>query len=220
MMTGPDRPVILLGGGGHARVLMDLLRLIDATILGATTADGRGEPPLPGIPILGDDTVIDDYSPAVVQLVNAVGTATASEARQRLQEHFGAKGYRFPALVHPRAVVSSLAELADGCQIMAGAVIQAGATIGRGAIVNTMASVDHDCRIGDYVHVAPGAHLSGCVEVRECSLIGTGAAVIQGIRIGRLCTIGAGSAVVRDVAAGQRVAGSPARPLVTAIKSC
>jgi UDP-perosamine 4-acetyltransferase len=213
MIAAPDRPVIVLGGGGHARVLLDLLQMINATILGATTADGCGEPPQPGIPILGDDSVVADRSPAEVQLVNAVGTAKASESRKRLQEHFVAKGYRFPTLVHPAAVVSNLARLADGCQIMAGAVIQAGASIGCGAIVNTMASVDHDCRIGDYVHIAPGAHLSGSVEIGACSLIGTGTAIIQGIRIGALCTVGAGSAVIRDVADGICVGGVPARAL-------
>jgi UDP-perosamine 4-acetyltransferase len=213
MTTRLDKPVILLGGGGHARVLLDLLLLRNATIIGVTTAEGEGEAPLPGIAIIGKDDAVARYAPADVQLVNAVGVARASDFRKRLQEQFAAQGYRFPTLVHPTATVSRFATLDEGCQIMAGCVIQAGAHIGRGTIVNTMASVDHDCRIGAFVHIAPGAHLSGCVTVGDCSLIGTGSAIIQETRIGTMCTIGAGSAVVRDVADGARVGGAPARPL-------
>jgi sugar O-acyltransferase (sialic acid O-acetyltransferase NeuD family) len=213
MIAGPDRPVIVLGGGGHARVLLDLLLELKATIIGVTTADGKGDPPLPGINILGKDDAVARHSPAEVQLVNAIGIATASDFRKRLQEQFATQGYRFPVLIHPGASISRFATLAEGCQIMAGCVIQAGAQIGRGTIVNTMASVDHDCRIGEFVHIAPGAHLSGCVTVGDCSLIGTGSSVIQDVRIGAMCTIGAGSAVVRDISHGQRVGGSPARVL-------
>ena len=213
MTAGPDRPVIVLGGGGHARVLLDLLQHLNATIIGVTTADGKGTSPLAGIAILGNDDAVARHSPAEVQLVNAVGTATASDFRKRLQEKFAAQGYRFPTLIHPHASISRFATLDEGCQIMAGCVIQAGAQIGRGTIVNTMASVDHDCRIGEFVHIAPGAHLSGCVAVGDCSLIGTGSSVIQDVRIGVMCTIGAGSAVIRDIPNGQRVGGNPARAL-------
>jgi UDP-perosamine 4-acetyltransferase len=213
MILAPDKPIIVLGGGGHARVLLDLLQQLNATVIGVTTADGRGDPPLPGITVLGDDDAVTRHSPAEVHLVNAVGVATASAFRMRLQEQFAARGYRFPVLAHPAATISRFATLDDGCQIMAGCVIQAGAHFGRGTIVNTMASVDHDCRIGNFVHIAPGAHLSGCVTVGDCSLIGTGSSVIQDVRIGVMCTIGAGSAVIRDVDDGQGVGGSPARPL-------
>ncbi len=213
MVSAQTHPVIVMGGGGHARVLLDLLSLIGAKVLGVTTFDGKGEPPLPDIAILGNDDVILNHSPTDVALVNAVGYARASDLRKEIQEKFLLRGYRFSTLIHPAAVTSSFANLEDGCQIMAGAVVQAKVKVGIGAIINTRASVDHDCVIGAYAHIAPGATLSGNVHVGECSLIGVGASVIQGIRIGAMCTIGAGSAVIRNLPDNVSVGGVPARVL-------
>jgi UDP-perosamine 4-acetyltransferase len=214
-----DRPVIVLGGGGHARVLLDLLGLLGATILGVTTFDGMGEAPMPGVSVLGDDDAVLRFSPGEIMLVNALGIALASDKRKKLQEKFLSAGYVFPALLHPAAIVSRFAVIGDGCQVMAGAVVQAGARIGTGAVINTRATVDHDCEIGPYAHIAPGASLSGAVRVGECTLIGTGASVIQGITIGAMCTVGAGSAVIRELRESTRYAGVPARPLKPSIKS-
>ena len=207
-----DRPVILLGGGGHARVLLDLLALLGAKVLGVTTRDGAGTPPLPGIAVLGDDRVLEKYPPGEIFLVNALGYTKASDVRKKTQEKHSALGYAFPTMKHPAAVVSSFATLESGCQIMAGAVVQACARIGAGAIINTRASIDHDCSIGAYAHIAPGATLSGSVHVGECSLIGVGATVIQDVRIGRMTTVGAGSVVIRDLPDNVTACGVPASP--------
>ena len=94
---------------------------------------------------------------------------------------------------------------------MAGVVIQPSSMIGRNAIINTRASVDHDCIIGDHVHIAPGVTLSGAVRVEEGAHVGTGCTVIQGVQIGRNSTIGAGSLVLKDVPARTTVYGVPGR---------
>jgi acetyltransferase EpsM len=94
---------------------------------------------------------------------------------------------------------------------MAGAVVNAGTVIGNHSVINTCASVDHECQIGDYVHIAPGAHLCGLIQVGEGTLIGAGASVIPCVKIGRWCTIGAGAAVVSDVPDGATVVGVPGR---------
>lgn len=209
-----DRPLILIGGGGHACVLLDLLDLLGAEVLGVTTANGERHGRLPqSVQVLGDDSALCAYSPSSVMLVNALGATTASVHRKEVQQKFRALGYVFPTLVHPAACVSSRALLHVSCQIMAGAVVQAGALIGEGAIINTTASVDHDCDIGCYAHIAPGATLSGEVLIGECSLVGTGASIIQGVRVGAHSTVGAGSAVIRNVADHAIVAGTPARPI-------
>jgi len=116
-------------------------------------------------------------------------------------------------LVHPHAVVSRHALLEVGSVVFAGAVINAGTVIGRGAIINTGSSVDHDCRLGEAVHVSPGARLAGGVVVGDRSWIGIGATVRQLIRIGSDVTVGASSGVVCDVPGNLIVVGVPARTL-------
>lgn len=209
-----DLPLIILGGGGHARVLMDLLRARGARVLGFTDPDEAASKAL-GIARLGGDDVIDRYDPAAVRLVNGLGSTASTAKRRALYERWHARGYRFETAVHPAAVVAAGACLADGVQVMAGAVVQTGSRCGENTIINTRAAVDHDCRLGAHVHVAPGATLSGAVQVGEGAHIGTGASVIQGIAIGAGSVVGAGAVVLRDVPAGVTVAGVPARVIGT-----
>lgn len=126
-----------------------------------------------------------------------------------------AHGARVVTLVHPRATVSPLARLGEGCVVVAGAVVNAFAELGRGCIVNTSATVGHDCRLGACVHVAPGANIAGDVEVGRTSWIGAGSVVRQGVAIGEGVMVGAGAAVVSDIAGYLVVAGVPARPMST-----
>ena len=129
----------IIGDGGHARVIRDLI--------------APSNPP-------------DKYA------VIAVGD---NAIRKRLAEEH--EDLQFIALVHPRAYVAGPNRIGDGTVVMAGAVIQAGAVIGKHCIINTGATVDHDCVIGDYVHIAPGAHLCGHVEVGEGALVGVGVGI-------------------------------------------
>lgn len=208
------KPVIVIGGGGHARVVMDALRLKGISMLGIC------DPALPqgsagpfGIAVLGDDEAVAAYAPAQADLVNGVGSIESTQARRRVFETFSRRGYRFAAVVHPSAIVAGDVTLDEGAQIMAGAIIQSGTAVGRDAIVNTGARIDHDCRIGDHVHIAPGATLSGSVSVGVGTHIGVAAAVIQSIRIGRNCLIGAGTVVTRDVADETRLVTPASRTL-------
>lgn len=115
------------------------------------------------------------------------------------------------ALVHPSATISRYAVLGSGSVVMAGAVVNAGTTIGAGAILNTCSSVDHDCKLGDVVHVSPGAHLAGGVCVGDSSWIGIGASVRQGAHIGSNVIIGSGAAVVSNLPNDVIAVGIPAK---------
>lgn len=208
------RPVILLGGGGHARVLLESLRLRSVRVLGITDPNpDTVMTGVVGIPVLGPDRVILEHDPSEILLVNGLGSVRDTSARKRLFESFVSRGYAFAAVVHPKAIVASTALLAEGVQLMAGAVVQPGVSLRENVIVNTNASIDHDGQIGAHVHIAPGATLSGGVTVRDGAHIGTGAVVIEGITIGAGATVGAGAVVLRDVPEDATVVGNPARVL-------
>lgn len=205
-------PVLIVGGGGHAKVLIEVLRLRSAVILGIVDADpAKIGTEVLGIRVIGDDTVISQYAPGSISLVNALGSVHLPKARKAVFEKFTTMGFTFATVVHPSAVVASDVVLGEGVQIMAGAVIQPGSRIGMNTIVNTHASVDHDCLIGDHVHLAPGVTLSGAVRIHNGVHLGTSATVIQGITIGANSLVGAGSVVVTDVPAEVRVFGAPAK---------
>lgn len=207
-----SQPVIVLGAGGHAKVLVEALLASSAVIAGIVDPDpSLTNTAVLGVPVLGTDNVIDEFPPSEVQLVNGLGSIGSPVRRQRLYEDFERKGYRFATVVHPSAIIASDVEVDVGAQIMAGAVIQPGSRIGRNVIVNTRASVDHDCVVGAHVHIAPGVTLSGGITIGDSTHIGTGATVIQGIHIGKGSIIGAGALVTKEVPPGVTVVGVPAR---------
>lgn len=208
-------PVLIVGGGGHAKVLIEALKLGSMTILGIIEANAAEiGTEVFGIRVIGVDSMISEYGPETLLLVNGIGSAHLPRKRTDIFEKFKAKGFTFATVIHPSAVVASDVVLGEGAQIMAGVVIQPGCTIGANVIVNTRASVDHDCLIGDNVHLAPGVTLSGEVKVGNGVHIGTGATVIQGVTIGINSLIGAGSVVVNDIPSDAEVAGVPAKKII------
>jgi sugar O-acyltransferase (sialic acid O-acetyltransferase NeuD family) len=205
-------PVIILGAGGHAKVLIDSLLASVGIIVGIVDPDpALVSAKILGIPVLGGDGVVNEYPPSEILLVNGLGSVGLPVKRLQLFERFKVMGYAFATVVHPFTVVASDVELGEGTQVMAGAVIQPGSSIGCNVIINTRASLDHDCIICNHVHIAPGVTLSGGVSVGECSHIGTGATLIQGISIGRDCIVAAGAVVTKNIADGTMVRGVPAR---------
>ena len=205
-------PVLLLGGGGHAKVLLDVLLRLGASILGYSDSDHE-KSDLLGIPRLGGDEAISRFSSSDIALVIAIGSTRASSVRRDVFERFKKEGYVYRSVIHPSAVIADSVVMGEGVQVMAGAVVQPGCTIGDNSLINTRASVDHDCVIGSHVHVAPGVTLSGGVWLSDGVHVGTGACVIQGVRIGESSTVGAGAVVLYDVPDHATVIGIPARVL-------
>lgn len=201
-------PLILLGAGGHAKVVLSLLRAIGRDVAGVCdpglAASGAAE--WRGLPVLGGDEALEHFAPSTHELANGIGQIDpgTDTPRARLYEALSTRGFRFPPLVHPAAVVDPTAQLSDGAQIMAGVVLQADCRIGRNTIVNTRASVDHDSEIGAHVHIAPGAVLCGTVGVGDNSYIGAGATVVQGVRVGANAFVKAGCLLPRDLDAWGR----------------
>jgi len=209
-----EQPLIIIGGGGHAKVLLAGLRLLKAQILGVTDPHLKmGETGPLGIVVIGDDTSVLEHSPDSIRLVNGIGSLPYSKGRQIGFETFTVHNFLFTRVIHPLAFIAEAVELDTGVQVMAGAIIQPGCHIGANCIVNTQASIDHDCRVGMGSHIAPGATLCGGVGVGKFAHIGAGAVVIQGVNIGDRTVVAAGAVVFRDVPDGVTVASSLARPI-------
>lgn len=206
--------MIIISAGGHAKVLAGLLNATHAVVIGFTDADAsRHGDRLLGHPIIGGDEKIAAYGPDKVELVIGIGCTRPSSVRRDVWQSYKQDGYRFRSCIHPAAWVSPDAEIGEGAQIMAGAVVQPGTVIGENTIINTRASVDHDCRIGAHVHIAPGAVLGGTVTAGSGAHIGTGATVIENRAVGAGALVAAGATVIHDVEDGAFVAGVPAKPM-------
>ncbi len=206
-------PLIIIGGGGHAKVLASALLLQHRSVLGFVDRNPL-LPPLLGIAHLGDEDVLFRYPPDQLRLVNGVGSIDSTAARRMLYEKFQKRQYVFETVIHPSAIIAPEVHIEDGVQVMAGTVVQPGSRIGANVILNTGARVDHDCSIEAHVHIAPGVTLSGNVHIGEGAHIGTGASIIQGITVGAASIVGAGAVVVTDVPEGITVVGVPATPVI------
>lgn len=201
--------LVILGSGGHAKVVIELVRAEGKyEIRGCTGPAGSGNV-LDQVSILGTDDVLPELRAAGVE--KAFVAIGENHLRLRLLARALEIGFELVNAVSPSAILSPSITLGTGTAIMAGAIINAAARIGDGVIINTNASVDHDCCIGHGAHIGPASALAGGVQVGEESSLGVGTCVIPGIRIGNRVTIGAGSVVIRDIPDDVTVVGVPAR---------
>lgn len=199
-----ERGVVVLGAGGHAKVVIATLQAAGQTVLAAYDDDARqwGKTLL-SVPIRGSLSLAK--SEGVRNAIIGIGD---NEVRRRISARFDCT---WISAVHPCAVVHPTAQLGPGSLVCAGAIIQPDAHIGDHAIVNTGATVDHDCILESYSSIGPGAHLAGNVSVGHGTAIGINACVIPGVAIGEETIVGAGTVVIADLPANVVAVGSPAR---------
>lgn len=205
--------IVVLGAGGHARVVLAMIRAAGGGVRGCIAPHAPDACWPSDVPWLGEDTALDGLDLATTLLANGVGSIGDPALRRRIYEGARARGFHFPTLRHPAATIDPAATLGEGAQVMAGAVVQVGARVGENALVNTGALIDHDVSIGAHVHLAPGVTISGGVMINEGVHVGVGASILQGLSIGAGALVGAGAVVIRNVAPGETVIGVPAAPI-------
>lgn len=199
-----NKPVLVIGAGGHAAVLVEILRQLDCQILGlVASAPPSTKPIFSGLNCYTSDDDVLKFNAEDILLVNAVGALPGKNLRVQLHEKFKRYGYHFMTVVSPNAIVSDYALLAEGVQLLPGSIVNANAVIGVASIINSGAIVEHDCSIGRFNHIAPGSVLSGDVVTEDFVHIGTGANVIQGIHIGEHTVVGAGATVTKNLASNK-----------------
>ena len=197
---GDRQKVVLLGAGGHAKVVLDALRAQGIRVDGVVDPElAKTESVWRALPVLGSDADLLKLDPTDFLVANGVGSLPGNYLRQKLFKKFKSAGFNFLSVVHPSTFIGSGVVLGEGVQIMAGSIIQPDCQVGNNSIVNTGATLDHDCMIGEDVHIAPGVTVSGNVLIEDGVHIGTGASIIQGVTIGRETVIGAGTVVVKSV---------------------
>lgn len=212
-MTRAEQPqVVILGGGGHARVVAETLVALGRAPCGYLAPEPAALAGALG-PYLGDDGAIQAAAGAA-EWVFALGLGFVDRAgalhRARLLARLDPG--RLVSPCHPAAVIAASARIGAGAFIGPGAIVGTLAEVGIGAIVNSGAIVEHDCRIGANTHVATGSRMGGNVRIGANTLVGAGATILQGVRIGEGVIVGAGAVVLRDVPDGATVTGIPARP--------
>jgi len=203
--------VVLIGAGGHGRVVLDILRAAEVyKPIGFLDADPRltGQN-ISGIPVLGQINLLPKLK--VQKVKAAIITIGDNTPRRRYFRKVLDQGFELINAVHPASHVSSTVKLGRNVVIAAGAVVSTDAQIADGVIVNTSAVIDHECEIGQAVHVCPSAALAGRIRVGDEAFLGLGCNVIQCLKIGSRAIVGAGAVVIADVPDGATVVGVPAK---------
>jgi sugar O-acyltransferase (sialic acid O-acetyltransferase NeuD family) len=210
-VTGPElvlpdsafdaQAIVVYGGGGHGKTLIDLLRRLGTYQIVGVIDDGL--PPgaqVMGLPVLGGAEILTELHARGIRLaINAVGGIGSLAIRVQVFHRLAEAGFVCPAVAHPSAVVEASAELSPGVQVFALAYVGSEAKVGYGVIVNTGAIISHDCILGNYVNISPGAILAGEVQVGSGALVGMGATVNLQVKIGAGARIGNGATIKADV---------------------
>ncbi len=199
--------ILIFGCGGHGKVVLDILKCSGRDVLGFIDDDPtRKGLVVGGKEVLGGSDYLDSHSHSNVAL--GIGD---NMIRRSVYERLKDANHNVVTAIHPESTVAADVQIDEGTVIMPGAVVNTGTIIDAGVVINTGATVDHDCRLGKFSQVWPGANLAGSVHLGPCSYVGTAAAVIQNITIAGKVTIGAGAAVIRNLPYGAVAVGVPAR---------
>lgn len=192
--------VLLIGSGGHASVLLDMLIEQNINVLGyVSPSPANNQNLFSQYRWYHNDEDILQFDKATIKLVNGIGSMPENTLRADFYNKYKKIGYSFATLISNHACISKYVSFEEGVQVMRGAIIQTGVSVGCNSIVNTGSIVEHDCSIGSNNHIAPGVTLSGQVTSKSSVHFGTGSSVIQSINVNKNVVIGAGTTITKDV---------------------
>jgi sugar O-acyltransferase (sialic acid O-acetyltransferase NeuD family) len=203
--------VAIVGAGGHAQVVADILIQLHGEKLHLTFFDDRWEAlPLSEIGELGGPVSAVPSPGAIDAVFVAIGD---NRARRSIHIRLKESGHQFLTVIHPHTAISPQSILGEGTIAVAGVVANCRSSVGIGVILNTTSSVGHECTVGDFAQLAPGVNLGGASMIGEGVFLGIGAKVGPGVRIGEWSKVGAGAVVLDDLPERHFCAGIPARPI-------
>ncbi|WP_069650357.1 acetyltransferase [Caloranaerobacter ferrireducens] len=204
--------VILIGGGGHCKVVIDAIKRENRyEIVGITDIRSIGEKVL-NVPIIGNDSKLQEIrNSGINKALITLGSIKDNSYRISLYDKVKRIGFSFINVIHPQAIIGEQVFMENGNVILPGVIINACTRIGNNCIINTGSIIEHDCVIGDHVHISPGVKIAGGVKIGKGSFIGIGSTIIQGVKIGNNVTIGAGAVVIEDIPDNAIVVGIPAK---------
>lgn len=211
-MENATNKIVLIGGGGHCKVIIDILKNNkDYEIVGITDTDNVGGNVL-DVPIIGGDSILPSlYHKGITNAFVCIGALNNICLRDKIYYKLKDIGFSIPKLIHKEAIVSPYAKIGDGTCVMAGAVINPDSIVEENCIINTASVIEHDCVIGRNTHISPRSCILGGCKVGTNSHIGAGGIILQGVSIGDNVIIGAGAVVLRNVEDNVTAVGSPAK---------
>jgi UDP-perosamine 4-acetyltransferase len=207
-----NNKLVLVGGGGHCKVVIDMLVKEDKyEIVGITDIRNIGNTVF-NVPIIGEDSILAEiFQNGVTNALITIGSVKNNEFRKQLYNKVKQLGFKLITVIHPQAIIGFNVKIEEGSVVLASSVINADTRIGSNCIINTGSIIEHECIIGDHVHISPGVKIAGGVSIGDKSFIGIGSTVIQGVNIGKNVTIGAGSVVINDIPDNVVALGVPAK---------
>lgn len=206
------KPLILVGGGGHCKSVIDVAESAGYTILGILDKPEEIGKHVFGYEVIGTDDDMAKYADKAVFVVT-VGQIKSPDLRIKLHKMLAEANCELATIIASTAYVSKYATIGEGTVVMHNAFVNADAKVGKGCIINTSAVIEHEAIVGDYCHISTGAIVNGAAKVEEQSFAGSKSVISQCVTIGRRALIGAGSAVVSDLPADCIAVGVPAKPI-------
>jgi UDP-perosamine 4-acetyltransferase len=188
-------PVLVLGGGGHACVLLDQLRNAERQVLGVLDPNAMVGTSIMENPVVGDDSYLDTLAPGKIELINGIGMLPGNLRRIECFNNLTFRGFKFASVISDEAAISASVTFEVGAQVLRGVVIQPNVFVGKNVVVNTNSSIDHGCVLESNVWISPGVTICGDVRIGENSYISAGVTILQGVSLKPQTVIPAGSVV-------------------------